>query len=728
MTRKWLVAALPLALLAASCSDMPTEGTRAEVPNSGLNFYVAPVGDEVVYGTEQGNGKGDLWAVNLSTGARHLMYDWRDPSGDNNSPNSVAFDAANQRMYFSVNTSNVPPFNGTEDRLYMFNVSTPATAPARVGILARSAYSADIYQGSYYYVANRTADLVKVILDPATGSMVSESTVCGNFRVNGTMPRPTSTELFFGDIAIRDGIVYGHMAVDNDSLAVKFFTIDLSDCAYQEWQQSYREQLQLAWVGNTLYGHSAVTGQFWVVNPSNGSRTAGPTYSPLVLLSDIAGTYTPPGITPDAALGIVKLTNDTDNNSATGPIVDVGSTVTWTYLVSNAGNVPIANVAVTDDQPGVTPVYVSGDANSNGLLDVGETWEFRASGIATAGQYRNVGTATGEYNGMPVPEVTDPDHYFGQAQFVGQFCPAAGPIGGIDIGAISEYLFVFTDGSSDANWQSSSKGYVGNVAINGLRARERTSGSFAYAGTIFTNNTRLNAWQSIVNNNSAQAATSANETARLAALEAELKARIVEINSLAVTPGFESRSATSLAGDYSGRPETRFVINVTSGFGISAKINITGRADQVFILRWDTDANFSNGYQGQVKFQSGGAIVPLGGLTAANFVHVAGDMNASGGGSNPGAPYPQGPRLDDGQGALISGASNFSGGGFFTGYWLTTGKPTTRDAATGLWFGETSSLSNAIFVGGWYSITTKFSMTSGTSGVHVCPNAQTLRW
>jgi hypothetical protein len=61
---------------------------------------------------------------------------------------------------------------------------------------------------------------------------------------------------------------------------------------------------------------------------------------------------------------------------------------------------------------------------------------------------------------------------------------------------------------------------------------------------------------------------------------------------------------------------------------------------------------------------------------------------------------------------LINGGSDFRGGGFFTGYWLTTGDPVT---------GATSPLSNGIFVGGWYSTTTKFSMTSGTSGVHVAP-------
>ena len=116
--------------------------------------------------------------------------------------------------------------------------------------------------------------------------------------------------------------------------------------------------------------------------------------------------------------------------------------------------------------------------------------------------------------------------------------------------------------------------------------------------------------------------------------------------------------------------------------------------------RWDTDSNSANGYQGQVKFQSGGAIVPHGGLTAGNFIHVAGNINSSGGGSNPSPPYPQGPRLNKARARLINGGKNFSGGGFFTGYWLTTGKPTTLTPA-GLYVGETAPQSNGIFVGGW---------------------------
>lgn len=68
--------------------------------------------------------------------------------------------------------------------------------------------------------------------------------------------------------------------------------------------------------------------------------------------------------------------------------------MTWTYEVTNSGNVPFHNLSVTDDQ-GVLPAYQSGDANSDGWLDVGETWFYTATGAAVAGQYTNTGTASG---------------------------------------------------------------------------------------------------------------------------------------------------------------------------------------------------------------------------------------------------------------------------------------------------------------------------------------------
>jgi hypothetical protein len=297
-------------------------------------------------------------------------------------------------------------------------------------------------------------------------------------------------------------------------------------------------------------------------------------------------------------------------------------------------------------------------------------------------------------------------------------------IGGVSMGDLPNYLFVFTNASQDANWQSASKGFSGDVAVDGTVLKFRTSGHFAYAGTIFTNTSSIGKWQGIIDDNKDQAQASYGQEWMITNLKSNLEYVFSRINSLTVTPGFESRSAVSLNGlnyQNNGIADV-IVINITSGFQVKTQINITGDADDIFILRWDDDANFSNGYDGQVKFQSGGAIVPQGALTAANFVHVAGDINASGGGGNPSVPYPQGPRMNNGTGDLIQGGADWKGGGFFTGYWFTTGKPSIFPGNEQP-YGETASLSNAIFVGGWYSKTSKFSMTSGTSGVHVSPGS-----
>jgi hypothetical protein len=279
----------------------------------------------------------------------------------------------------------------------------------------------------------------------------------------------------------------------------------------------------------------------------------------------------------------------------------------------------------------------------------------------------------------------------------------AATFGGVEYGNLLDYLFFFADGNKDANWQGASKGFVGDVAVDGFQAKERTSGTFGYEGTIFTNDATLGKWGDIVDNNSG-ATASLNQTTLISGLESDLDNVFTQINGLTATTGFDNRSSTSLDGlNTQNNIAETIVINVTSGLNFSDQIKITGDANDIFILRWDEDGDFSNGYNGEVKPQSGGAIVPLGGLSAANFFHVAGNLNASGGGSTPtDNNYLQGTPFDD-----------FDGGGFFTGYWFTTGDPDKNF--------ENSSLSNGIFVGGWYTTATKFSLTSGTSGVHVAP-------
>ena len=96
---------------------------------------------------------------------------------------------------------------------------------------------------------------------------------------------------------------------------------------------------------------------------------------------------------PVPAIHITKTANPTALPSGPG-------SVTYTYVVTNPGTVPLSDVHVTDDR--VSPVtYVSGDLNGNGLLDVGETWVYTATTTLSA-TTTNTATATGSYGGVPV--------------------------------------------------------------------------------------------------------------------------------------------------------------------------------------------------------------------------------------------------------------------------------------------------------------------------------------
>ena len=80
------------------------------------------------------------------------------------------------------------------------------------------------------------------------------------------------------------------------------------------------------------------------------------------------------------------IAEDADNALAPR-VLNVGTALTFTYLLSNSGNGPLTVNSVVDDNgtPGVTtddftPVAVLnvsfnvGDNNRNNLLDVGEVW------------------------------------------------------------------------------------------------------------------------------------------------------------------------------------------------------------------------------------------------------------------------------------------------------------------------------------------------------------------
>lgn len=87
-----------------------------------------------------------------------------------------------------------------------------------------------------------------------------------------------------------------------------------------------------------------------------------------------------------------------------------GDTVTYTFEVTNPGNVPFPDVQVEDTIAG-TATYVSGDANDDGYLDPGETWLYTADYVIPADQVDDV------YN---VVEACGSYGYFDDYRFVEQ--------------------------------------------------------------------------------------------------------------------------------------------------------------------------------------------------------------------------------------------------------------------------------------------------------------------
>lgn len=88
------------------------------------------------------------------------------------------------------------------------------------------------------------------------------------------------------------------------------------------------------------------------------------------------------------AVNIIKYTNGViadDPNGTDVPVLTPGDPITWTYQVTNTGNVavPQEDVIVTDDQIGVTPAFdqeITG--NGDAIFDPSEIWLYSATGTA----------------------------------------------------------------------------------------------------------------------------------------------------------------------------------------------------------------------------------------------------------------------------------------------------------------------------------------------------------
>ncbi|MFP4655045.1 MAG: NosD domain-containing protein, partial [Methanohalobium sp.] len=115
-------------------------------------------------------------------------------------------------------------------------------------------------------------------------------------------------------------------------------------------------------------------------------------------------------LTINASIDVEKYTNGLDADKVKGPEIKVGNQVTWTYNVTNTGNLTLNNITVTDDKLGEISC-------SKTTLEPGESVICTANSTSQSGQYSSLGNVTAickkELCGGIILDDSDPSHYFG---------------------------------------------------------------------------------------------------------------------------------------------------------------------------------------------------------------------------------------------------------------------------------------------------------------------------
>ena len=158
-------------------------------------------------------------------------------------------------------------------------------------------------------------------------------------------------------------------------------------------------------------------------------------------------------VTASGTSGNTTYTDDDDhtldvlgsgiNVTKSGPATaGIGELVTYTFTVTNSGEVPLSNVTVVDDVAG-TVTYQSGDTNSNNKLDVSETWTYTATWTVATTPDPLVNTVTASGTSGNTTYTDDDDHtldVLGSGMNVTKSGPATA-----GIGEVVTYTFAVTN-------------------------------------------------------------------------------------------------------------------------------------------------------------------------------------------------------------------------------------------------------------------------------------------
>ena len=125
-------------------------------------------------------------------------------------------------------------------------------------------------------------------------------------------------------------------------------------------------------------------------------------FDPLTGLVGGSCDFTPPSPsptpTPTPIIRVIK-------SATVQSICQAGSTVNYSYAVTNPGTLPLSNITISDDKCGPPINFTGGDTNADNILQNGETWRYTCTTIASAERrITNTATVTGTSGAQTVSD------------------------------------------------------------------------------------------------------------------------------------------------------------------------------------------------------------------------------------------------------------------------------------------------------------------------------------
>lgn len=194
---------------------------------------------------------------------------------------------------------------------------------------------ADFYNGKYYYITGPPAsdDLYEVVFN-------ADGTILSNTKI-GDIASNDHKWTFHGDIAIKDGVIYGWGKCTTHN-KYEFFTYNISSKAFTVNETVFQDySMQLAFGSNgELYGHeSRGIGKFYILDQTNGALTEVIPTTPFNGL-----LYT------DCASGMICLPEEETAWGDGARFVERGNWATWIDYPINKVKVEGINLLVDPNQ------------------------------------------------------------------------------------------------------------------------------------------------------------------------------------------------------------------------------------------------------------------------------------------------------------------------------------------------------------------------------------------